>query len=85
MSHADFVPMIQLTAGFWLSVDQTQQIVGTSRHIPNLLQLCESGKNIGDFTPQQQLDLFDYHSKDRFSKLLDVLVRLELLKLKVSV
>ena len=59
-------------------------MVGTSNEVPNLLELCESGKTIGDLGVEQQMRVFDPNSKDRYSNLLDVLCRLQLIELRVT-
>lgn len=59
-------------------------MVGTSNDVPNLLALSESGKSIGDLTHNEQIAVFDSNSRDRFSTLLDILKRLQLIEMRVQ-
>jgi hypothetical protein len=59
-------------------------VVGTSNEAPNLLALCEAGKSIGDLSHDEQVAVFDSNSRDRFSALLDILKRLQLIEMRVQ-
>lgn len=59
------------------------QVVGTSNPARNLLELCEQGKCIGDFSETQQDEIFDPRSRRRFADLLNIMARLKLLRFQI--
>lgn len=55
------------------------QVIGCNKKVPQLLELCQSGRSLGQLTDAQTALLFDDQSMMRLGYSLDVLVRLRLI------